>query len=93
MSVTIELEIQHEVGLHARPAALFVDTASHFAAEITVQNLSNGGEPVNAKSILSLLTTGVEHGHRIRLNAEGEDAEAALQALRALVESNFGETG
>lgn len=88
---TIELRIEHGVGLHARPAALFVETASGFTSLITIENLSSGSAPVNAKSILSVLTSGVEHGHRIRISADGEDAEAALQALSALVESNFGE--
>lgn len=87
----IELTVEHEVGLHARPAALFVRMASTFASEITVANLSTGAAPVNAKSILSLLTSGVEYGHRIRITAQGADEDAALQALRRLVESNFNE--
>ena len=91
MANSIELHIEHEAGLHARPAALFVETAASFDASITIENLSAGSSPVNAKSILSLLTSGVEHGHRIRISADGEDADAALQALSALVTGNFGE--
>lgn len=91
MAESIELRIDHEVGLHARPAAIFVETAAKFDALITIENLSTGSDQVNAKSILSLLTSGVEHGHRIRISAAGEDAGAALQALGALVAGNFGE--
>lgn len=91
MFATIQLRIDHEVGLHARPAALFVETAAGFVSTITIENLTTGSRPVNAKSILSLLTSGVEHGHEIRIAAEGIDAEAALSALTELVESNFGE--
>ena len=86
-----ELTIEHEVGLHARPAALFVETAARFSSTITIENLTNVSAAVNAKSILSLLTCGVEHGHRIRITADGADESDALQALRQLIEGNFGE--
>ncbi|MCL5428841.1 MAG: HPr family phosphocarrier protein [Chloroflexi bacterium] len=86
-----ELTIEHEVGLHARPAALFVETAARFSSTITVENLSTASGAVNAKSILSLLTSGVGHGHRIRITADGADESDALQALHQLVEGNFGE--
>lgn len=86
-----EIVMQHEVGLHARPAAVFVQTATRFSSVIQVQNLSRGSEPVNAKSILRLLTAGIQKGHRLRISAEGEDAEAAVAALSRLIETNFDE--
>lgn len=84
----LSLTIKHKVGLHARPASLFVREAAKFQANITV--LYDGKE-ANAKSILSVLALGVNQGAQITLRAEGPDADAALQALQALVESNFGE--
>lgn len=80
------LTIEHEVGLHARPAALFVKTAGRFNANVRVRY---GGREVNAKSILQVLTLGAEEGAEITVEAEGEDADAALEALRELVENDF----
>jgi len=82
------LTIHHKVGLHARPAALFIQTAKQFDSNITV---THGEREANAKSILSMLTLGADQGAVITVHAEGEDAEQALAALEALVEDNFGE--
>lgn len=82
------LIVRHEVGLHARPAALFVQTAKRFASEIEVHH---GERRANAKSILSVLTLGANQGATLTLRAEGGDAAEALAALVELVESNFGE--
>lgn len=84
----IKLEIQNDVGLHARPASLFVQTASKFISNITV---NKGDLSVNAKSILHILTLGVQKGNIITVIAEGEDAEQALNALKELNSTNFGE--
>lgn len=80
------LIVHHEVGLHARPASLFVQTAKRFDAEIQV---SHGDQRANAKSILGVLTLGAEQGAELTIQAEGQDAEGALKALKTLVESNF----
>lgn len=88
---SIELTIRNPSGLHARPAALFVESAARFASRITVENLDRASRPVDAKSVLLLLTAGVVAGHRIRLTAEGPDAEEALATLREAVESGLGE--
>lgn len=85
----ITLEIKNKVGLHARPAAMFVQLANKFKSEIRVLK---GSVNANAKSILNVLTLGAGQGSVIRLQAEGEDAESALKALEELVTSNFGET-
>jgi phosphocarrier protein len=87
----MEIIVEHEVGLHARPAALFVKAATEFSSEISVENLSSNEDPVNAKSILGILAAGVQKDHQIRIVADGEDEEQALAALHELIESNFGE--
>jgi phosphocarrier protein HPr len=84
----IRLTVRHEVGLHARPAALFVQTAKKFNCDIEA---TFGERQANAKSILNVLTLGANQGAVISIRAEGEDARQALEALEALVESNFGE--
>ncbi len=86
----ILLEITNTVGLHARPAALFVQEANRFAADITVYL---GDDQADAKSILDLLLLGAVQGSRVTVRAEGPDAEAALEALSALHARNFGEAG
>ncbi|MCD6427507.1 MAG: HPr family phosphocarrier protein [Caldisericaceae bacterium] len=80
--------IQNKVGLHARPASLFVQTANKFKSNITVEK---DGNKVNAKSILGILSLGAEKGAHITIEIEGEDEEAAMQALTQLIGSNFGE--
>ncbi len=87
----VVLTVRNRLGLHARPAALFVATAGRYRAEITVRNLTRQTAPVSAKSINQVATLGVRQGHQIAIAAWGEDAEAALEALTALVENNFGE--
>jgi phosphotransferase system HPr (HPr) family protein len=89
MTKEIQLTLENEVGLHARPASLFVKKASGYSSEVTVRNLSDGTDWVNAKSILSILTLGAEQGHEIEIRATGEDEEEAIQALENLVRSNF----
>jgi len=84
----ITLTVTHEVGLHARPASMFVQTASKFNSDISVQHEDT---VANAKSILTVLTLGVLKGHKITISAEGEDADEALKALEELVNNNFGE--
>ncbi len=79
--------INHEVGLHARPASMFVQTAAKYSSDIEV---IHGENKVNAKSILGVLTLGANKGAKITIKAEGEDAEEALKALEQLVLDNFG---
>ena len=87
----ITLTVNNAVGLHARPAAIFVKTAKAFPCHITLRNLTSARAVANAKSPLAVLTQAVQHGHRIEIAAEGESAEQALAALRRLVESDFAE--
>jgi GntR family transcriptional regulator len=80
--------VRHEQGLHARPAAMFVKAASSFASKITVWR---DDKQADAKSILGVLSLGVYQGTAIRLHASGPDADDAVLALKAMVESNFRE--
>lgn len=88
---SIRLIVNHSVGLHARPAAQFVKTANEFTSKITVANVTKESDPVDAKSILSVLTLGVHQGYEIEIAADGNDSADALDALKLLVENNFGE--
>jgi phosphotransferase system HPr (HPr) family protein len=91
LKTTLNIAITHPSGLHARPASLFVQTANKFNSNIQVQNLTDNSNLVNAKSILSVLTLGVCQNHEIEIVAEGEDAQDAVEALKVLIEDNFGE--
>lgn len=81
------VEIVPEAGLHARPAAKFVETANEFDADVTVAPVAEGedAEPVAASSMIAVTSLGVKHGEEVRLSAEGEDAEAALDALEEVL--------
>jgi phosphocarrier protein HPr len=76
-----------EAGLHARPAAKFVETANEYDAEITVAPVADGedAEAVAASSMIAVTSLGVKNGEEVRLSAEGEDAEAALDALEEVL--------
>lgn len=82
------VRVPNVLGLHARPAAEFVKVSSGFAAEIFV---AKDELEVNGKSIMGVMMLAAECGSTLRLRAEGDDAEAALDALVALVEGGFGE--
>ncbi len=78
------VNIASSVGLHARPAKLFVDLAAEATGKgISVTVARPGAEPANAASILAVLSLGVKHGEAVELTAEGEGAEAVLDALVA----------
>ena len=77
-----EVTVVPEAGLHARPAAKFVKTAKGYSSDIVV--IKDGTE-VNAKSSLRLMTLGAKHGDKITIRANGEDEEAAVEALAALI--------
>ncbi|TMD80798.1 MAG: HPr family phosphocarrier protein [Chloroflexi bacterium] len=83
------LTITNKVGLHARPAALFVQTAARF--KDTRVEVVKDGMVRDAKSILSVLTLGVGQGATITVRAEGPQADAAVAALTDLVSRDFDE--
>lgn len=83
------VEIVNKLGLHARAAAKFVQTAQRFGAGVRV---SRGEKKVNGKSIMGVMTLAAGMGSTIHVETEGEDAEAALDALVTLVADRFGES-
>jgi phosphotransferase system HPr (HPr) family protein len=88
----VEVEVRNPSGLHARPAATFVRAAGGFAADVAVTNLSrDGARSASAKSVLGVMGLAVARGHRIRIAAEGGDADDAVAQLAELVESGLGE--
>ena len=92
-SVTAECVVNHEAGLHLRPAALFLQTAGSFGAAVRVRNVSRDTAFKNAKSMIDVMSLSVSQGHTIEIEAEGDDANEAVQALLDLVGSNFAEDG
>lgn len=83
-----EVQIVNPLGLHARPAALFVKLATTFGAEVEV---GTGAMMVNGKSIMGVMMLAAECGSTIRIKATGNDAPQAVDALAALVAKGFGE--
>jgi phosphocarrier protein len=75
--------IASSVGLHARPAALFVQAATATGLPVHINKV--GEEPVDARSILGVMALGAKHGEEVVLTADGEGAEAALDGLVALL--------
>ncbi len=87
-----EVEVRNPSGLHARPAATFVRAAGGFGADVSVVNLTrNPDRSASAKSVLGVMGLAVSAGHRIRISAEGEDADAAVASLAELVAAGLGE--
>lgn len=84
-----ELVIQNELGLHARPAAMFVKVANSFNSEIF---LEKEGEQVNGKSIMGVMMLAASKGAKVKLIAKGQDAHSAVNALEELFVNKFGET-
>jgi phosphocarrier protein len=84
----IEAEIINKLGLHARASAKLTQVASEFAADVW---LSRNGRRVNAKSIMGVMMLAAGKGSRVRIEALGEDADAALAALAHLIAGRFGE--
>lgn len=88
VAVEAKVTLLNKVGLHARPASIFVQTAKKFKSEIRVEK---DGKEVDAKSILGVLSLGAECGNIITIKVNGEDAEEALKTLVELVNNRFGE--
>ena len=80
-----KLTIKNKLGLHARPAALFVQAANKFDSRIIVEK---DNEKVNGKSIMGILMLGAERGSSIIIEAEGSDAQTAILELERLVSNN-----
>jgi phosphocarrier protein len=83
-----EITIMNKLGLHARPAAQLVQTASKFESEI---KLKRKNLEVNAKSIMGVMMLAAELGSRITITAEGPDEREAVEAVAKVIQSRFGE--
>ncbi len=83
------VKIVNKLGLHARPAAEIVKTAARFKSNVTI---IRDDLEVNGKSIMGVMMLAAEYGSTILIRVQGEDAEAALDALAALVSAKFGES-
>ncbi|MCD6307416.1 MAG: HPr family phosphocarrier protein [Candidatus Latescibacteria bacterium] len=80
--------IVNKLGIHARPAALLVQEASKYRANIEIEN---DGVKVNGKSIMGVMMLAAAHGSEITVIADGDDAEDAIMGIRTLIESKFDE--
>jgi phosphocarrier protein len=87
-SLTKDLTIVNKLGIHARPAAMFVKLATRFKCDIFVEK---DGEKVNGKSIMGLMMLAAGPGSQLRIYADGHDASQAITELEALVASKFNE--
>ena len=83
-----EVTIVNRLGMHARPAAMFVRIASRFRCEVWVEK---EGEEINGKSIMGLMMLAAGQGSTLRLRCEGADAAQAIQELEALIAAKFSE--
>ena len=85
---TKELTVVNKLGIHARPAALFVKTANRFACDIFVEK---DGEKINGKSIMGLMMLAAGPGSKLTIHADGQDASDALAELETLMNRKFDE--
>ncbi|MGH7976348.1 MAG: HPr family phosphocarrier protein [Limisphaerales bacterium] len=85
---TKEITVVNKLGIHARPAAMFVKTANRFASEIFVEK---DGEKINGKSIMGLMMLALGPGSKLTLHVRGADAQAAIAEIEALVQRKFDE--
>lgn len=88
ISLEQDITILNKLGLHARPAALFVQLANKFQSDISV---IKDREEVNGKSIMGIMMLAAGQGSVLKIRASGADAEEAVKAIAELVETNFGE--
>jgi phosphocarrier protein len=86
--ISRDFTISNKLGLHARPSAQLTQTASRFTSDI---HISRNGRRVNAKSIMGVMMLAAGQGSTVTVDAQGEDAEAALQAIGQLIADGFGE--
>jgi phosphocarrier protein len=82
------VKVTNRAGVHARPAALLVQAAKDFSCEIYIEK---GGDRINGKSIMGVITLGAAYGTELKIIAEGMDEEAAVEALVRLFETKFEE--
>jgi phosphocarrier protein HPr len=84
-----KLEIKNKLGVHARAAALLVQTVNRFSAQVTV---SKDGQSTDGRSIMGILTLAATQGSKILVEAVGDDADKAVRALEKLIDNRFNES-
>jgi phosphocarrier protein HPr len=84
-----QITITNEVGLHARPASVFVQAAKQFNSNISIRNITKNSTPSDAKSILGVLVLGIEKNHLVEIEVNGEDEDKAFDHLCKLIKSDF----
>lgn len=84
-----KIEIKNKLGLHARAAALLVQTVNRFAAQVSI---GKDGQVTDGRSIMGVLTLAATQGSKIQVEAVGEDAEQAVKAIEKLVDRRFNES-
>jgi len=87
-SMTRDFLVANKLGIHARPAAMFVKTANRFNCDIFVEK---GGEKVNGKSIMGLMMLAAGPGSTLTVHAQGQDASSALAEIETLMKRKFDE--
>ena len=85
-----EFVVSNPLGIHARPASVFVQAAAEFESEISVANLDSG-HVADGKSVMSMLMLSAPKGTRLRVEVSGRDADKAMEILSALIEGGFDE--
>lgn len=85
---SIDLVISNKLGLHARAAAKLTQLAGHYKSDIYI---ARGAQRVNAKSIMGVMMLAAGLGVTVKIDAQGDDADQALQDIRMLFEGKFGE--
>jgi len=90
MELVRSVRLSNNYGLHARASTRLAQVARSFSSDVKLSRIG-GGEEVDAKSILGLLTLGAEKGQSLRLRVRGEDAEGAMKAILELFEAKFDE--
>jgi phosphocarrier protein HPr len=88
LAMTKDFTVSNKLGMHARPAAMFVKTANRFQCDISVEK---DGEKVNGKSIMGLMMLAAGPGSTLTVHAEGHDASQALAELEVLLQRKFDE--
>lgn len=87
-TLEVTLDVQNELGLHARPVTRLVQTAAKFKSEVQIER---DGQTANAKSVMGVLMLCCPKGSKLQVRASGPDAAAVLEALKALAAQNFGD--
>ena len=83
--------VANRLGLHARPAMVFVDLASTFASDVRVRRTDASDDPVDGKSIMQMMMLAATKGTELEIGCSGDDAEQAVVSLAELIESGFNE--